>query len=194
MSLLLSLSCGFAGPSTRYLGGENLTGVFNGEGNIAVADLSNPRRLSFEHEGSSITCGWAYSAHVIRSLSGVDRAFDFALNSVEDASALAPGPYLVFVDKWPDLPESSTPGRKGTEADLFEKWSECWNRLRYGTQPYIEMVFPVVPGSRDERFRGPTMEENMIEILGVAPCGVDVRGPVFCVDDVRLEVEKIRAP
>lgn len=186
----MSLSCVMARPSTGFLGGENLTGVFSGEGSIAIADLSNPRDLSFQHEGSSIPCGWAYTAKVVQSLSGDAERFDFVVTAAEEPLPL--GRYLVFVDRvQADAAKISTEQPRSVESDLAARREECWQQLSYFTHPDLEMIFPVIPESHDEKIRGPITGRSMLEVLDVKPCGTDEHGSVFCLDDVREGVSAV---
>jgi hypothetical protein len=178
----MGVSCSSVQPSApqfQFLSGEGFVSVFDGTGNIAVANVSNPRPLWFDYEDSTISCGWAYTAEVIESLSGDGKTFEFVIPTFQPPKmAVPPGRYLVFTKRDPHLAS-------------FSAFEECIRRMDYYTSFETEMMFPVVPGTGDRKVRGPTQEDNILDILG-PPCGIDEGGSVYCVDDVREGIRKIR--
>jgi hypothetical protein len=93
-----------------------------------------------------------------------------------------PGRYLVFTGF---SPTSSTPPRSGHD--------ECLERVDYYTRAETESLFRIVPGTDDRKFRGPTQEDNMIEVVEIGACDLDDHGWIFCIDDVRKAVREIQS-
>ena len=170
-------------PQPQYLAGESLVSVFDGTGNVAVADVTNPRAQWFDYEGATISCGFAYTAEVIESLSGDGKTFEFIIPTFQPPKkAVAPGRYLVFTNRNPRLPEGAAP------RSAFE---HCLDRLDYYTSFDLEMLYPIALGTGDRKFRGPSQDDSILHVFEIGACDVDAQGLLFCVDDVREGIRKI---
>jgi hypothetical protein len=171
-------------PTEQHLGGPSLVSVFDGTGNVAVADVTNPRAQWFDYEGSTISCGFVYTAEVIESLSGEGKTFEFIIPTYQPPKrAVPPGRYLVFTSRSAQRSDRSPP------SDAFD---ECLERVDYYTQVEIEMLFRIVPGTDDRKFRGPIQGDNMLEIIDIGACDLDAHGVMFCVEDVREAIREIQ--
>jgi hypothetical protein len=160
------------------LAGESLVSIYDGTGNVAVADVSNPRQLWFDQEGATASCGWAYTAAVVDRISGEGKTFEFVIPSEKPPEKPVPaGRYLVYT-------------KRDSHRGRYTAFEQCVGQLDYYMSLDIEMLFPVIPDTGNRKIRGPTREDSMLD--HVPPCGIDESELVYCVDDVREEIRKIR--
>jgi hypothetical protein len=154
------------------LGGENLSGIFTGDGRIAVVEISHGRRLYFEGSDQTRSCGYGYDAVVVENLRSRSTEQTFGFVDAGAANLLPPGRYLIFVDKPAQAAGKEPNGRPQEAEDESESILRCWVQLDYYTLPTLKTIFPLRRDCGEDAAKESvraTSEPSILSVMGFAP-------------------------